>query len=177
MSVSVARGSHTDGALVNLLAPVTARSQRPGCFVSCQTDEQRDFAFVLTDEVRLLVIDDDPIQREFASVYLSTPTATVDTAMDGADGLGKLASTKYDLIVTDLEMPVMGGLEVIRRVRADPALADIPIVVVTSLEDIESIDRAYDAGATSFVTKPVNWRLLTYQLRFVLRAHRMATAK
>lgn len=145
--------------------------------MSGRTDEQRDFAFVLTDDVRILVIDDDPIQREFALVYLSTPTATVDTASDGAEGLRKLNETKFDLIVTDLEMPVMGGLELIRCVRADPALRDLPIVVVTSLEDIESIDRAYDAGATSFVTKPVNWRLLAYQLRFVLRAHRMTAAK
>lgn len=81
-------------------------------------DEQRDFTFVLTDDVRLLIIDDDPIQREFACVYLSTPTATVDTASDGAEGLQKLSQAKYDLVVTDLEMPVLDGLGVIRRVRA-----------------------------------------------------------
>ncbi len=139
-------------------------------------DEQRDFTFVLTDDVRLLIIDDDPIQREFACVYLSTPTATVDTASDGAEGLQKLSQAKYDLVVTDLEMPVLDGLGVIRRVRADSSLRNLPIVVVTGLEDIGSIDRAYGAGATSFVTKPVNWRLLSYQLRFILRAHRMASA-
>lgn len=138
------------------------------------TDNTRNFTFVLTDELRFLVIDDDPIQREFAIVYLSAPSVTIDTAADGAEGLGLLATTKYDLVITDIEMPVMDGMELIRRMRADPSLAKMPIVVVTSLEDIASIDLAYDAGATSFVTKPVNWRLLNYQLRFVLRAHHSA---
>lgn len=102
--------------------------------------------------MRLLVIDDDPIQCEFARVYLSTPTATVETAVDGAEGLRIHSERKYDLVITDMEMPVMGGLEVIWRIRADTALCNLPIVVVTSLEDMESIDEAYDAGATSFVT-------------------------
>lgn len=137
---------------------------------------ERDFTFVLDGDVRLLVIDDDPIQREFACVYLSTPSAHVDMAADGVEGLRMLAATPYDLVVTDMEMPGIDGLEVIRRIRADAALRDLPIVVVTSLEDVESIDRAYDAGATSFVTKPVNWRLLSYQLRFILRANRHAAA-
>jgi CheY-like chemotaxis protein len=136
---------------------------------------ERDFTFVLTDELRLLVIDDDPIQREFAPVFLAGPRVVIDTAADGAEGMRMLASNKYDLVITDMEMPVMGGLEVIRRIRADPALANLPIIVVTSLEDMASIDRAYEAGATSFVTKPVNWRLLSYQLRFVLRAAGLAT--
>jgi len=63
----------------------------------------------------------------------------------------------------------------IRRVRADPASRALPIVVVTSLDDILSIDAAYEAGASSFITKPVNWRLLSYHLRFVLRAAQAAS--
>lgn len=134
--------------------------------------DEREFIFVLTDQLRLLVIDDDPIQREFATVFLSAPTVTIDTAENGADGLRMLAKNSYDLLITDMEMPVMDGFAVIEEVRADPALNRLPIVVVTGLEDMASIDRAYEAGATSFVTKPVNWRLLAYQLRFVLRAHK-----
>lgn len=136
---------------------------------------EREFTFVLTDKLRLLVIDDDPIQREFATVFLATPTVTIDTAADGAEGMRMLAETEYGLVITDMEMPVMNGLEVIRRIRTDPRFARLPVVVVTSLEDMDSIDRAYEAGATSFVTKPVNWRLLSYQLRFVLRAHQNAS--
>ena len=72
-------------------------------------------------------------------------------------------------------MPGIGGMEMIRRVRADAALRTMPIVVITSLDDILSIDAAYEAGASSFITKPVNWRLLSYHLRFVLRAAQAAS--
>ena len=136
--------------------------------------KDRDFTFVLVENMRILVMDDDPIQCEFARVYLSTPTASVETAENGQVGLDMLAEGNFDLAVIDLDMPVVDGFEVIRRVRSNPELRGLPIVVVTGREDVESIDRAYDEGATSFVTKPVNWRLLSYQLRYVMRAQRMA---
>jgi CheY-like chemotaxis protein len=139
-------------------------------------DRVRDFTYVLVENVRILVMDDDPIQCEFARVYLSTPTAEVETAPDGKEGLKMLAEQHFDLAVVDLDMPEVDGFQVIRRIRSDPHLRHLPIVVVTGREDIESIDRAYDEGATSFVTKPVNWRLLSYQLRYVLRAQRLAAA-
>ena len=139
-------------------------------------DQDRAYTFVLGGNVRILVMDDDPIQCEFARVYLSTPTAEVETAENGEDGLRLLKAEKFDLAVVDLDMPVMNGFQVIRSIRNDPELRNLPIVIVTGREDVESIDRAYDEGATSFVTKPVNWRLLSYQLRYLLRAQRMAAA-
>ena len=144
--------------------------------MSDQDRPDRNFTYVLVENLRILVMDDDPIQCEFARVYLSTPTATVETAENGEIGLRKLAEDKFDLAVIDLDMPIVNGFQVIRRVRNDPALRGLPIVVVTGREDVESIDRAYDEGATSFVTKPVNWRLLSYQLRYVMRAQRMASS-
>ncbi len=131
------------------------------------------FAFVLNERTRILAVDDDPIQREFASVYLATPTATVDSAETAEAGLRLLAGNDYDIAVVDVEMPGMGGIEMVRVIRSNSRLRHLPIVMVTSCEDIVTIDRAYDAGATSFVTKPVNWRLLSYHLRFVLRAAAM----
>ena len=133
------------------------------------------FTFVLNEATRILAVDDDPIQLEFASAYLSTPTATVETAQSAEAGLEKLASGRFDIALVDLDMPGIGGMEMIRRVRADPASRALPIVVVTSLDDILSIDAAYEAGASSFITKPVNWRLLSYHLRFVLRAAQAAS--
>ena len=79
-------------------------------------------------------------------------------------------------MLLDLDMPGMNGYEVIEHVRRDRKFNALPIVVVTSNEDMGSIDRAYSAGATSFVIKPVNWRLLAYQLQFVMRAHHRAGA-
>ncbi len=139
-------------------------------------DKSRAYTYVLLDSVRILVVDDDPIHCEFARVYLSTPTAEVETAQNGAEGLRKLREGQFDLVVVDLEMPVMNGFQMIGAIRSDPALRHLPVVIVTGLEDMDSIDRAYDEGATSFVTKPVNWRLLSYQLRYVLRAQKQAAA-
>ena len=78
-----------------------------------QQDQSRDFTFVLVENARILVMDDDPIQCEFARVYLSTPTATVETAENGAEGLRMLKAEKFDLAVIDLDMTVMNGFQVI----------------------------------------------------------------
>ncbi len=128
------------------------------------------FTYVLDEPVRILVTDDDPIQREFANVYLSTPYATIETADCGEAGLARLIGEPFDIALIDIDMPGIGGFEMIRRIRGIEALSDLPIIVVTGREDIDSIDRAYRLGATSFVVKPVNWRLLSYQIRYVLRA-------
>jgi DNA-binding response OmpR family regulator len=73
-------------------------------------------------------------------------------------------------------MPRLDGLGLIMRIRSDERLATLPVVVITGRDDLFAIDRAYEVGATSYVTKPLNWRLLSYQLRFVLRADRAAHA-
>jgi CheY-like chemotaxis protein len=137
----------------------------------------RTFTYVLDDEARILVTDDDPILREFARVHLTTPTASVEVAESAEEGLSCLGTGQFDIALVDLEMPGMGGLEMIKRLRADPVHCDLPIVVVTGRDDMSSIDLAYEAGATSFVTKPVNWRLMSYQLRYVLRAQRAYRAR
>lgn len=118
----------------------------------------------------MLVADDDPIMREFAGVYLATPRAEVVTAENGAVALTRLGEGRFDILLLDIDMPVMTGFQVLEAVRADPLLRDLPIIVITGREDIESIDKAYALGATSFVVKPVNWRLLAYQVKYVLRS-------
>lgn len=130
------------------------------------------FFYVVEDEARLLFVDDDPILREFARVNLATATAQVDVAEDGLAALDALSVASYDLLLVDLEMPRMDGYALLARLRADPATAFLPVIVETGREDVEAIDRAYRAGATAFVTKPLNWRLLSYQIKFILRAAR-----
>lgn len=128
------------------------------------------YTYVLDEPVRILVTDDDPIQREFATVYLSTPHASIETVDCGEACLARLAEDTFDIALIDIDMPGIGGFETIRRIREIEALRELPIIVVTGREDIDSIDRAYRLGATSFVVKPVNWRLLSYQIRYVIRA-------
>jgi CheY-like chemotaxis protein len=134
------------------------------------------FFYVLDDEARLLFVDDDPILREFAQVNLASAAADVDVAADGIEALEALADRRYDLLLVDLDMPRMDGFELLAHLRADPATAHLPVVVETGREDVDAIDRAFRAGATAFVTKPLNWRLLSYQLRFTLRAARAEAA-
>jgi CheY-like chemotaxis protein len=139
--------------------------------------KDRSFTCVLDYDASILVTDDDPILREFARVHLTTPTASVEVAESAEEGLVCLDKGEFDIALVDLEMPGMGGLEMIRRVRAHPVHCDLPIVVVTGRDDMSSIHLAYEVGATSFVTKPVNWRLMSYQLRYVLRAQRSYRAR
>lgn len=128
------------------------------------------FFYVLDEASRILFVDDDPILREFAQVNLASPLAAIEVAADGAEALARLAECDFDLILLDLEMPVMDGFAVLSRLRADPLTQHLPVIVQTGREDVEAIDRAFRLGATSFVTKPLNWRLLSYQIRYVLRA-------
>lgn len=135
------------------------------------------FFYVLEDDARLLFVDDDPILREFAQVNLASPSTHVDVAAGGEEGLQRLGGQGYDLVLLDLEMPGMDGFTVLERMREDAALRHVPVVVQTGREDVEAIDRCFHLGAASFVMKPLNWRLLTYQIRYVLRAERRATTE
>ena len=128
------------------------------------------FFYVLQDAVRILFVDDDPIMREFAAVHLATDKAEVTLAADGVEALERVALTPPDVVLLDLEMPRLDGFEVLARLRGDPGTRDLPVIVVTGREDTAAIDRAFEAGATSFLVKPINWRLLSYQIRYVLRA-------
>jgi DNA-binding response OmpR family regulator len=135
------------------------------------TDQNGAFFYVLRDELRLLYIDDDPILREFAQVHLTTETATVEAAADGVAGLAMVETVKPDVVLLDLEMPRMDGFEVLTHLRANPKTTRTPVIVATGREDVNAIDRAFQLGATSFVVKPLNWRLLSYQIRYVHRTH------
>ena len=126
------------------------------------------FFYVLNERVRILLADDDPIMREFASVYLSSPHADVVTVGHGRAAVDALVSETFDILLLDLEMPEMNGFEVLEHVRSDPA-STLPVIVITGREDFVSIDRAYALGASSFANKPVNWRVLAYQVKYVLR--------
>ena len=134
------------------------------------SEPQQPFFHVLQDELRVLFVDDDPILREFALVHLSTDKAEVRAAGDGDEALALLADWPTDIVLLDLEMPRLDGFEMLRQLGENEHLRDLPVIVVTGREDIAAIDRAYAAGATSFVSKPLNWRLLSYQIRYVRRA-------
>jgi CheY-like chemotaxis protein len=133
-------------------------------------------ALVFDFPTRVLVVDDDPTLRETARAYLSTRGADVVTAGDGDAALELLHKREFDIALIDIEMPGLTGIEVVSRLRADEKLRHIPAIMLTIRTDDEAIDRAYKAGATSYLTKPVNWRQLAYQVQQVTRASRMQPA-
>ena len=132
-------------------------------------DDAGPFFYVLSETMRILFVDDDPILREFAVVNLATEHASVETAPDGAEALSAIAAKAPDIVLLDLEMPSVDGFQVLKTLRASPEHRDLPVIVVTGREDVDAVDRAFAAGATSFVVKPLNWRLLSHQLRYVHR--------
>lgn len=134
------------------------------------------FDYVETDTLSILAVDDDPIQREFCSVYMTTPTVSVETADCAETGLERLEIQDYGALLVDVDMPGMSGIELVALLRSRPQFNKMPIMVITGNEDIPSIDAAYAAGATAFMCKPVNWRLLSHQVRFMVRAHRALLA-
>src|SRR5437667_1086615 len=129
--------------------------------------------YVLDEPTRILVVDDDPILREFAMVHLATPVAEVEAVADGKAALDLLLTRDFDIALVDISMPELDGFELLERAQAHEKLRHIPMVMLTCHESIAAIDRAYHLGATSFATKPVNWRQLSYHLRYVLRASRV----
>jgi two-component system chemotaxis response regulator CheY len=79
----------------------------------------------------------------------------VTEADDGVDGLRKLAAGKFDIILTDINMPIMDGLKLVKRVRSDPAHKDVPIIVITTEGSTEDRQRAIQLGANAYITKPI----------------------
>ena len=130
------------------------------------------WTFVLDEPLRILVVDDDPILREFACVYLATPAAAIETACDGAAARTLLAQAAYDLVLLDIEMPHLDGFTLLAEMKSSERFRHLPVIMLTGHDDVASIDRAYQLGAHSFATKPVNWRQLSYQIRYVVRTSR-----
>ena len=131
-----------------------------------------EFFYVIEAPLKLLFVDDDPILREFALVHLASDHGSVAVAGDGEEALAAIARDCPDLLLLDLQMPKVNGFAVLQELRANEATRRLPVIVITARDDVMSIDRAFSEGATSFLVKPINWRQLAYQIRYVDRAYR-----
>ncbi len=131
-----------------------------------------EFFYVLQEPLHLLFVDDDPILCEFAKVHLASEKGRVSVAANGKEALTVIGAGGVDLVLLDLEMPQLDGFGVLEALRANEATRRLPVIVITGREDVVAIDRSFAKGASSFIVKPINWRLLNYQIRFVDRAHR-----
>lgn len=126
--------------------------------------------------LRVLVADDDRMLREIAAAMLENAGFAVATVAGGDAAVAACLERMPDLILLDVEMPEGNGYQACANIRALPGGRDVPIVMVTGFDDAASINLAYDAGATDFVVKPINWALLTHRIRYVLRGARTIEA-
>jgi two-component system chemotaxis response regulator CheY len=103
-----------------------------------------------------LVVDDSPTMRQLISFSLKRiPGSRIVEANDGVDALKKLATEKFSLILTDINMPVMDGLKLVSMIRKDPQYKDVPIIVVTTEGAEEVRNEGLALGANAYVSKPV----------------------
>jgi diguanylate cyclase (GGDEF)-like protein len=117
----------------------------------------------------LLAVDDDPTTRKLVQAVLSKQGYRVLLAPDGQAGVEAFTANRPDLILMDVQMPGMNGFDACGLVRQLDGDAT-PIIMLTGSEDLESIERAFNAGATDFITKPINFPLLAQRVRYALRS-------
>jgi len=122
----------------------------------------------------VLVVDDDISARHIIRSHLEPKGYVVHDAGDGLEALSIAEKTRPEIILLDIMMPNMDGFDACEHLRQLPYAKHIPIVMMTGLDDTESIATAYDMGATDFITKPINYPLLSYRMDYVLRAKRTA---
>ena len=123
----------------------------------------------------VLIVDDDPTAREALLSILEGEEYELQQAKDGIQALQMLKHLQPDLILLDVMMPAMDGFEVCRRIRATPALAEVPIILLTALDDRDSLVRGIESGADDFLSKPPDRRELVARVRTITRLNRYRT--
>lgn len=117
----------------------------------------------------VLVVDDNQQNLELLQVYLEDVDCQSIPACDGPEALDIIAKEPPDLILLDVMMPKMSGFEVCRRIKNDPKTSDIPVIMVTALNEFGDIERAIDSGTDDFLSKPVNKLELLTRIKTMLK--------
>jgi CheY-like chemotaxis protein len=117
----------------------------------------------------ILVVDDDQQNLELVQAYLEDVACETVAARDGIEALEVVAARKPDLILLDVMMPKMSGFEVCRRLKSDPDMGNIPVIMVTALNEFGDIERGIDSGTDDFVSKPINKLELLTRIRTMLK--------
>ena len=118
----------------------------------------------------VLIVDDDFTTRLLARESLERAGFVVDETEDGRQALEVFDRSNPEIIILDVLMPGIDGYAVCKQIRRHPEGWNTPILMMTGLDDIESIKKAYDTGATDFISKPCNWLVLSYRVHYMLRA-------
>jgi len=125
-----------------------------------------------TDKSVILIVDDDTTMRFLMRETLEQDGFTVVESGDGVEALQAYEETRPEMLISDVVMPRMDGFELCRALRKRGDANYVPVLMATGLDDLESIEKAYEAGATDFIVKPINWLILCHRVRYMLRASR-----
>ncbi|MCH7557707.1 MAG: response regulator [Planctomycetes bacterium] len=117
----------------------------------------------------VLVVDDNQQNLELLQAYLEDVDCQAVSARDGLEALEIIAKDPPDLILLDVMMPKMSGFEVCKRIKNDPKTSDIPVIMVTALNEFGDIERAIDSGTDDFLSKPVNKLELLTRIKTMLK--------
>lgn len=117
----------------------------------------------------VLVVDDNPQNLELILAYLEDINCQTLSAEGGQEALDIIQKTPPDLVLLDVMMPKISGFEVCKKIKRDPKTADIPVIMVTALNEIGDIERAIDSGTDDFLSKPVNKLELLTRVKTMLK--------
>ncbi|BAP55318.1 PAS domain S-box/diguanylate cyclase (GGDEF) domain-containing protein [Thioploca ingrica] len=124
----------------------------------------------------VLVVDDDVFMRGMLQNLLEEQGYRVTEAQNGVNALEEFQHCSPDLVLMDAAMPVMDGFMACAQLKKLETGADIPVIMITALDDEQSVNRAFEAGATEYITKPVHWSVLRHRVEIILHARQAAAA-
>jgi DNA-binding response OmpR family regulator len=127
-------------------------------------------------EAHLLVVDDNEMNRDVLARRLSRLGHQISMAFDGEEALSKIQAVSYDLVLLDIMMPKLSGYEVLEQIKADPATRDTPVIVISAIDELESVVRCIEAGAEDYLFKPFNPVLLKARVTATLEKRRLQRA-
>ena len=118
--------------------------------------------------MKILIVEDDRTTRKILGLYLRSKGYDVVNAENGLEAMEKLGTENVNLVMTDLNMPYMDGIELTRKIRSQPALKHLPVLMVTTEADDEERQKAYEAGANGYLVKPVTADMVTDNIKNIL---------
>ena len=124
----------------------------------------------MSDPLRCLVVEDSPMMRQLlVFALMRIKGLVVIEASDGVDALRKLSTSRFDVIVTDVNMPIMDGLKLVRRIRTDSVHKNVPIVIITTEAAEADRKRAIELGANAYIVKPIQAPAVIATVRELLK--------
>lgn len=116
---------------------------------------------------KILVVDDEEVIRKFLKIHLAKLGYEVTEAEDGQKAMEKIGEGKFDLIICDVMMPNKNGWEVVKEVKSNPEISEIPIILLTAKNDDVDMFKGYELGANYYMTKPFTRDQLIYGLKLM----------